>query len=250
MNQSTLDKIKEMNLKGMYDNYVAALRNGQNMGKEGELLLASMVEAEWDRRRNNRISRAIKSARFQYRASIEEITYEEERSLDRKQVEELAECQFVERGENLLITGATGVGKSYLATAIGYQACMEGKKVKYTTASKFFASMKIAKLENIYLKELEKLKRPDLIILDDFGINALDKQDRMTLLEVLEDRQPGGSLTVTSQLPVGKWFDIIGEKTIADAIMDRLVHPSHRIELKGDSMRKKVRKTKSMAGKL
>lgn len=131
------------------------------------------------------------------------------------------------------------MGKSYLATALGYEACIQGYKVSYFNTSKLFAKLKIAKADGSYLKELAKIERQDVIILDDFGLQALDSQNRITLLEIIEDRHNKGSIIVTSQIPVQGWYDIIGEKTIADALLDRLIHQAHRIELHGESMRKK-----------
>ena len=136
---------------------------------------------------------------------------------------------FLAKDENLLITGSTGVGKSYLATALGYQACIDGKRVMYFNATKMFSRLKMAKADGSYLKELAKLERQHLIIIDDFGLQALDNQNRTTLMEIIEDRHNKASVIITSQLPVNKWYDIIGEKTIADAILDRLIHQAHRI---------------------
>lgn len=200
-----------------------------------------LVDAEWDERHNRRIERSIKNARFHYKSSIEEISFESSRNLDRTLVLRLAACEFVEKNENILITGSTGVGKSYLGTALGYQACIEGYKVNYFNTSKLFAKLKMAKADGSYLRELAKIQRQDVIILDDFGLQPLDSQNRITLLEIIEDRHNNGSVIVTSQIPVPGWYDIIGEKTIADAILDRLVHQSHRLELQGESMRKKKR---------
>jgi DNA replication protein DnaC len=129
--------------------------------------------------------------------------------------------------------------KRFLATALGYQACIQGYKVSYFNTTKLFAKLKMAKADGSYLRELTKLEKQDVIILDDFGLQALDSQNRITLLEIIEDRHNNGSVIVTSQIPVQDWYDIIGEKTIADAILDRLIHQSHRLELMGESMRKK-----------
>jgi DNA replication protein DnaC len=141
--------------------------------------------------------------------------------------------------KNVLITGSTGAGKSYIATALGYQACIEGYRVQYFNTTKLFSKLKLAKADGSYLKELAKIARQHLIILDDFGLQPLDNQNRIALLEIIEDRHNRGSMIVTSQVPVQAWYDIIGEKTIADAILDRLIHQSHRLELAGESMRKK-----------
>lgn len=169
-------------------------------------------------RHNRRIERSIKNARFHYKSNIESINFEQSRNLDRNLVLRLAGCEFVEKNENILITGSTGVGKSYLGTALGYQACIEGFKVSYFNTNKLFAKLKMAKADGSYLRELAKIQRQEVIILDDFGLQALDSQNRITLLELIEDRHNNGSVIVTSQIPVQGWYDIIGEKTIADAI--------------------------------
>ena len=218
------------------------LETGKVHQVDNEQFLAELLESEWDERYNRRIERLIRAASFHYRASIEEILFEEGRNLDRGKIEQLAECNYIEKGDSILITGATGTGKSYLATALGYQGCIEGKKVLYLNINKLFAKMRSAKLEGSYIRELNKMSKFNLLILDDFGLQAPDKGDRITLLEIIEDRQEKGSIIVTSQLPVSKWFEVIGEKTIADAIMDRLAHQSYRIELQGESMRKKMKK--------
>nr|WP_321358826.1 IS21-like element helper ATPase IstB [uncultured Draconibacterium sp.] len=165
--------------------------------------------------------------------------YEHAKNIDRTKLLRLAECDFIDKNENVLISGSTGAGKSYIATALGYQACIEGYRVLYFNATKLFSKLKMAKADGSYLKELAKMARHQLIILDDFGLQPLDSQNRIALLELIEDRHNRGSMIVTSQLPVSKWYEIMGEKTIADAILDRLIHQSYRIELMGESMRKK-----------
>lgn len=172
-------------------------------------------------------------------ASITSINFDQSRNIDRNLILRLTECSFVEKNEIILITGSTGVGKSFLGTALGYQACIEGYKVSYFNTAKLFAKLKMAKAGGTYLRELMKIQRQDVIILDDFGLQALDSQNRITLLEIIEDRHNNGSIIVTSQILVQGWYDIIGEKTIADAILDRLIHQAHRVELHGESMRKK-----------
>ena len=149
------------------------------------------------------------------------------------------EITFIDRYENLLITGSTGIGKSYLASAIGYQACMLGYRVLYASTPKLFAKLKMAKADGSYIKEIAKVEKQQLLILDDFGVQPYDGQSRAGLMEIIEDKHSKTSLIITSQLPVSKWHEVIGEKTIADAILYRIVHDAHRIELKGESMRKK-----------
>ena len=239
MNEATVTKMKQMNLNGMHNAFKTAIESGKNDHYTIDQFTSMLIDSEWDERHNRRIERSIKNARFHYKSNIESLNFEVSRNLDRTQILRLADCEFVTKNQNVLITGSTGVGKSFLGTALGYQACIEGFKVSYFNTSKLFAKLKIAKADGSYLKELAKLQRQDVLILDDFGLQALDGQNRITLLEIIEDRHNNGSIIVTSQIPVQGWYDIIGEKTIADAILDRLIHNSHRIELSGESMRKK-----------
>lgn len=239
MNEVTVSKMKQMNLNGMSNAFKTAVESGKTDHYTIDQFVSMLIDSEWDERHNRRIERSIKNARFHYKSNIESINFEESRNLDRTQILRLADCEFITKNQNILITGSTGVGKSFLGTALGYQACIEGYKVSYFNTSKLFAKLKMAKADGTYLKELAKLERQDVIILDDFGLQALDSQNRITLLEIIEDHHNKGSIIVTSQIPVQGWYDIIGEKTIADAVLDRLIHNSHRIELSGESMRKK-----------
>jgi DNA replication protein DnaC len=239
MNTNTLDKLRKMKFFGMFHAFKSALETGKTNDYTTDELLAHLVEAEWDDRHNRRIERQIFYAKFRYKASVEDVHYHADRSIDRNQIMRLADCTFISRYENLLITGSTGIGKSYIASAIGYQACMLGYRVMYASTPKLFAKLKMAKADGSYLKEIAKIERQELLILDDFGIQPFDAQSRAALMEIIEDRHGKTSLIITSQLPVGKWYEVIGEKTIADAILDRIVHSAHRVELKGESMRKK-----------
>ena len=239
MNQVTLSKMKIMRFYGMHDALKIAIETGKTDHYTLDQFIAQLIEAEWDDRENRRINRNIKNARFRYKASIENVIYNQERNLDQTKIMRLAQGEFIDRGENILITGSTGVGKSYISTALGHQACIEGYRVMYYSTNKLFARLKMAKQEGEYLKEITKLERQSLLILDDFGLQAMDNQSRLILLEIIEDRHGKGSVIISSQLPVSGWYDIIGEKTIADAIMDRLLHKTYRIELGGESMRRK-----------
>lgn len=238
MNQTTLSKMSTMRFYGMHGAFKTAIETGKTDDYTTDQFVAQLIEAEWDDRHNRRINRNIKNARFRYKASIEKIAYGKERNLDKNKLLRLA-ADFIQRNENILITGSTGVGKSYIATALGYQACIETCRVMYFNSTRLFAKLKMAKADGSYLKELAKIERQELIILEDFGLQPLDNQSRLAMLEIIEDRHGKGSVIITSQLPVSGWYDIIGEKTIADAIMDRLIHQAHRIELRGESMRKK-----------
>lgn len=242
MNEITLTKMNQMKLYGMHGAFKTAVETGKTDDYTLDQFVSMITDAEWDDRNNRRIERMIKNARFHYKASIENIIYDEQRNIDRLKLLRLAECEYLDKNENLLITGSTGVGKSYIATALGYQACIQGYRVMYFNTTKLFSLLKIAKADGSYLKILSKIERQNLIILDDFGLQPLDSQNRIALLEIIEDRNNKGSIIVTSQVPVKGWYEIIGEKTIADAILDRLIHQSHRIELAGESMRRKRKK--------
>lgn len=239
MNEVTLTRMKQMKLHGMHGVFKTAIETGKTDDYTIDQFVSMITDAEWDDRNNRKIERLIRNARFHYKASIENVVYEHARNIDRTKLLRMAECDFINKSENVLISGSTGAGKSYIATALGYQACIEGYRVLYFNTTKLFSKLKMAKADGSYLKELAKIARHQLIILDDFGLQPLDSQNRIALLEIIEDRHNRGSMLVTSQIPVSKWYEIIGEKTIADAILDRLIHQSHRIELTGESMRKK-----------
>jgi DNA replication protein DnaC len=239
MNETTLTKMKQMKLYGMHSAFRTAIETGKTDDYTLDQFVSMLTDAEYDDKNNRKIARMIKNARFHYKSSVEEIIYDESRNIDQNKILRLAECEFIDKLENILVTGSTGAGKSYIATAIGYQACIQGYKVMYFNTTKLFSKLKMAKADGSYLKDLAKMEKQHLIILDDFGLQPLDSQNRIALLEIIEDRHNKGSMIVTSQLPVEGWYEIIGEKTIADAILDRLIHQSHRIELSGESMRRK-----------
>lgn len=214
------------------------MESGKNEAFTPDEMVSHLVESEWDERYNRKLDRSVKAARFRYRSSVEQIDFSENR-VNKNQVQRLAECDFIKRSENIIITGSTGIGKSFLASAIGHQACSIGYRVFYQHSTKLFAKLKLAKADGSYVRELAKMERQHLLIIDDFGLQTLDPQSRSALMEVIEDRHGKSSTIITSQVPVSKWHDIIGEQTIADAILDRIVHDAHRIEMKGESLRKK-----------
>ena len=214
------------------------LESGKNEKFTVDEMVSHLVESEWDERYNRKLDRTVHAARFRYKANPEQINFEDNR-VDKNQVLRLADCEFIKNKENVIITGSTGIGKSFLASALGHQACAKGFRVLYQHNTKLFARMKVAKADGSYLKELSKIERQHLLIIDDFGIQPLDAQSRSTLMEIIEDRHGKASTLITSQLPVSLWYEVIGEQTMADAILDRIVHDAHRIEMKGESLRKK-----------
>jgi DNA replication protein DnaC len=238
---ATMQQLEEMRMIGFARAYKELWESKNSQELTIDEVIAHLVQAEWDDRYNRKLQRLISRARFRYQANMEQIDYVEKRNLDKTQMLRLSTCDWIIKKQNIIITGATGLGKSYLSSALGQQACQQGRKVIYRNCSKLFDELKIAKADGSYIKEMNKIEKHDLLILDDFGLKPLDNNQRLVLLELLEDRHGKRSTIITSQLPVNKWYETIGEPTIADAILDRLVHSSHRIELDGPTMRKKYK---------
>lgn len=239
MNEQTLQKMKQMKFYGLAMAFRTSMENGNMSQLTSDEVISMLIDSEWDDRNNRKIERQVHNARFRYKANMEQLHFDIDRNLDKNQMMRLAECAFVQRKENLLITGSTGIGKSYIASAIGNQACMLGYKVIYANTAKLFSKLKMAKADGSYLREISKIERQDLLILDDFGLQPMDNHSRSVLMEIIEDRHGSRSTIITSQLPVVQWYEVIGEQTIADAILDRIVHDAYRLELKGESLRKR-----------
>ncbi|HTF28796.1 MAG TPA: IS21-like element helper ATPase IstB [Flavitalea sp.] len=216
-----------------------SLESGKAEKVTSDELLSMLIDSEWDERYNRKLERSVSNARFRYKASVEQINFDTDRELNKNHVLRLADCAFIDKKENVIITGSTGIGKSYIASAIGHQACALGYKVLYEHTAKLSARLKMGKADGTYLKEILKMEKQELLIIDDFGIQPLDQQSRTILMEIIEDRHGKRSTLFTSQVPVNLWHEVIGEQTIADAILDRIIHDAHRLELKGESMRKK-----------
>ena len=200
--------------------------------------LALLTDCEWEDRQNKKIHRLQTKAGFKQQADMQDIIFSQTRNLDKNMWDRLSTLQFIKQHENLIITGASGVGKSFLSQALGQKSCSLGYAVSYQVTARLFNKMKLAKVDGTYLKELKKITSSKLIILDDFGLQSMDNTAREVLLDIIDERHGKASTIVSSQIPVSAWYDIIGEGTIADAILDRLVNSSHRIDLKGDSLRK------------
>jgi len=238
MNEASIEKMNRLKLYGMQKTFQTILETRQHQTLTNDELVSMLLQAEWEDRENRKINRYLRAAKFRYQASVESIDFLASRNLDKNLVLRLADCSFIKRNENLLATGPTGVGKSYIISALGHQACFKGYKTAYYNTQKLFGKLKMMKADGSYWNEINRIERQDLLILDDFGLKPFDAQNRMMLLEIIEDRHERKSTIISSQLPVEKWYDIIGESTIADAILDRMAYSSHRIELKGNSLRK------------
>jgi len=204
--------------------------------------LQLLIQAEVDSRIQSRNARLVKNARFRYQASIDEVIFDSKRGVDKQKVLNLATCDYVRKGISALITGASGTGKSWLGTAFGHQACMNGLKVAYYNLYRLFEEITLARVASNLHRFFAKLAQTDLLILDDFGMRVLDGQQLLDFMEIIEDRHGRKSTIVISQLPVANWYDVMRDNTTAaDAILDRLVHTSVRFELSGPSLRKKQR---------
>ena len=239
-NNQTIDKLTQMRLVAMAQLHHQSLENNQVSSCTPDEYLAFLTDHEWEHRQNKKIKRLLSQARFRQQASVAEVNYTTERGLDKNAFCRLGTLDFMTKKENLIITGASGVGKSYLARAIGNQACLTGNNVLYTNTARLFTKLKLAKIDGTYLKELNKLLKVNLLILDDFGLQAFDNHAREALMDIIDERFNTKSTIISSQIPVSMWYDIIGESTIADAILDRIVNSSHRIDLKGESLRKRI----------
>jgi DNA replication protein DnaC len=241
-NEETKTKMNKMKLYGMLRMFITFLETKNNEEMTIDEIIAYLIDAEWEDRFNRRLDRLITYAKFRHKAKIEELSFDKKRNLDKGTILRLSSCDWINKGESIIITGATGCGKSFLGCALGYQACLNGYKVMYFNCMKLFSKLKLSKADGTYIKEISKIKKQNLIILDDFGLETLDTNSRLILLEIMEDRYDKNSTIFTSQLPPEEWHDIIGDLTIADAICDRLLHNSYRIELEGPSMRRKLKK--------
>lgn len=232
------EQMSQLRLAGMRHRYTSLLetRQWQNLNQNEGLKL--LLQAELENRRTKKSERLTHKARFRYKASINEISYLEARGLDKNLIATLSDCSYINKGQSIIITGATGCGKSFLASALGQQACMMGYKVLYSSLSKLFSQLKISRLDGTLAKSLENIAKQHLLIIDDFGITGLDQQQAIDLMEIIEDRHAKHATIIATQLPIAAWYDIIPDSTIADAILDRLIHTANRIELKGDSLRK------------
>jgi DNA replication protein DnaC len=238
LNHPTLDKLQDLRFTGMAKALTEqmALPDIEELSFEERLGL--LVDREVTEREDRRLTTRLRQAKLKQNACIEDIDFKQSRGLDKSLVLDLAQCQWIKKHLNLLITGPTGVGKTWVACALAQKACREGFTSLYLRLPRLLQELPIAKGDGTYTRLMSRLAKVDVLILDDWGLSKLIAEQRRDLLEILEDRHDNRSTIVTSQLPLDQWHHIIGDPTLADAILDRLVHNAYKINLKGESMRK------------
>jgi DNA replication protein DnaC len=235
----TLEKLRKLKLPGMARAFEEQYVSADFAGLSFEERLGLLVDREVTERENRQLSTRLKQARLRQQACLEDIDYREPRGLDRSLLKALANCQWIRDHLNIFITGPTGVGKSFIACALAHRACLEGFKVRYFRAPRLFQELALARGDGSYSKLMNSLAKDHLVVVDDWGLSVLNDQEQRDFLEILEDRYGIHSMIIASQLPVEHWHEVIGNPTLADAILDRLVHNAYKINLKGGSMRKK-----------
>lgn len=236
--QATIQLMHSMKLSGMADCYESITNLPMDKHPPTHECIATLIEAELQNRSHKRTSMLLRLSKLRYTASLQDIICSEKRNLSKQTIAQLADCSFIDRAENIMITGATGCGKSYLACAIGNQACLMGKRTLYFNMNRLSEQIIIAKAEGTYIKWINRIQKAKLIILDDFGLQPLNNEIRLALLQILEDRYEKASTIIASQLPAKAWYEYIGDPTLADAIMDRLIAKCSKIELQGKSLRR------------
>jgi len=239
LHEQTFEKLYSMKLVGMADALKDQMGRADVDGLAFEERFGMLVDAQHLFRENKRMKRLLENAKLKAPASMEDIDYRTSRGLDKSVMVRLGTCEWVRRHQNVIVVGPTGVGKTFLACALAHKACREGMTSFYIRAPKLYYMLAMARADGSYARVLAKLAKTSVLILDDLGLAALTDTERQDLLEVIEDRHGSGSTIVTSQLPIEHWHEVIGDATIADALLDRLTHNAHKITLKGDSMRRK-----------
>ncbi len=239
LNQPTLEKLQTMKLHGMADAFRAQLETTDTSQLSFEERFAMLVDQQWLWKENRALARRLRAAKLKERGVIEDIDYQHPRGLDRKLIRTLASSEWVRQHQNLLLIGPTGIGKTWLGCALAQKACRDGFTILHKRSSELFRDLAVAHVDGSFRRLLTKLSRIDVLVLDDFAMAPLKDSERRDFLELCDDRYQRRSMILTSQLPLAHWHEQIGDPTLADSILDRLVHNAYRIELNGESIRKK-----------
>lgn len=240
----TIEKLNALKLYGLRDAFSEQLEQPSYASLSFEERVGMLIDREWTDRENRKLERRMKSARLKINACLEQIDLSPARGIDSGQLRSLASCAWVASHASVLVTGKTGTGKTFIACALAEAAIRKGYTSAYYRAPRLFSELLLARADGSYHRLLARLAKADLLVIDDFGLSSLSDAEARELLEVIEDRTGSGSVIVASQLPVSAWHEALGEPTVADAVLDRIVHNSYRIELKGPSLRKRDRKKK------
>ena len=242
-----LDQLAQLGLTGMAQAFAELEASGEGATLTHADWLGLLVDREMTHRHDKRLAARLRYARLRHQAAVEDVDYRAARGLDRALFQKLTEASWIDAHENLILCGPTGVGKSWLASALGHKACRDNRSVLYQRIPKLFADLALARGDGRYARIQRSLGGVQLLILDDWGLEPFGPDQRRDLLEIAEERCGRGATLITSQIPVDRWHNIIGEPTIADAILDRIVHNAHRLKLKGDSLRRKITAQQSAA---
>ena len=238
-NEATLETMLKMKLDGMASSYKAIIQLPADQHPDTHQSIATLVDAELQSRSHKRTNMLLRLSKLRYRASIHDLKYTDSRNLSKQTMAQLADCSYIDRAHNITITGATGCGKSFIACALGHQACLFGYRTLYFNMNRLCEHLAVAKIDGTYIKWINKIQKAKLLILDDFGLQPLSHDIKLTILQILEDRYDKGATIIASQLPPKQWYEYINEPTLADAIMDRILTKCAKLELLGKSLRKR-----------
>lgn len=239
---ATFEKLRTLKLSGFENAYRTIYENGTNTSFTNDEIIGHLIDAEYDDRYNKKLERLLKNACFRQQVTFNQIEFTAQRTLDKNLLLRLQTCDWIKKSQDILIVGPTGVGKSFIACALGFQACLSEFKVLYTSTGRILDKLMLAKADGTYHTELDKISKKDLLIMDDFGLKPFEGKSKNILFDIIDDRNAKKSTIITSQMPVKDWYDCFGDPNLADAVMDRLVNGSFRIEMQGESMRKNIKK--------